>query len=94
MMGSATGAGTVRINPVGLSRVAQRIESAMGIVRLLGRDVRRLSAEAREREGRPALRDAPEIAHDPLAVAASSMAIVLIEGAGHSAADRTRVRHR
>jgi hypothetical protein len=66
----------------------------MGIVRLLGRDVMRHSPDGREREERPASRDAPEIAHDPLAVAASSMAIVLIEGAGHSAADRTRVRHR
>ena len=64
----------------------------MGIVRLPGRDAVRLSTGSREREGRPAARDAREMAHRPVVVAASSLEIAAMEGARHGAADRTRVR--
>jgi hypothetical protein len=39
MLGESTRAGSVRINPVGLNRVAQADPLAMGIVRLPERDL-------------------------------------------------------
>jgi hypothetical protein len=64
----------------------------MGIVRLPGRDVVRLSTDARAREGRRASRDTREIAQRPVVVSAPSMDLVAMGGVRHSAADRTRVR--
>ena len=58
MIGVSTNAGSVRINPVGLNRVAGLLH-AMGIVWLGERDAVRMVTDTREREGREASSDAP-----------------------------------
>ena len=81
----------MRINPVGLSRVAA-CRKAMGIVRLGERDGVRISTEALEREGREASNDPQESGQRPVVVGAPSREIVALDGERHSAADRTRAR--
>jgi len=60
MIGVSPSAGSVRINPVGLSRVAVP-SRAMGIVRLCERDAAQISTDAREREGLEASNDPQRI---------------------------------
>ena len=55
----------MRINPVGLSRVAAR-RNAMGIVRQRGRDAARLLSHAREREGGPTSSDDQGVGQEPV----------------------------
>src|SRR5216684_3398382 len=59
MIGMSTILGSVRINPVGLSRVAA--PAAMGIVRLGERDAVRIPTDTREREGNRASGDARDV---------------------------------
>lgn len=82
----------MRIKPVELNRVAPPVESAMGIVRLIGRDVVRLSTDAHERTGRVASSDTRGGGQQPVVGSAPSVKIVAYDRARDSAADRTRVR--
>jgi hypothetical protein len=91
MIGVSTNAGSVRINPVGLNRVAGLLH-AMGIVRLGERDAVRIVTDTREREGLEASKDPWEIGRRPVVVGAPSREIVTMDGARHNAANRTRVR--
>ena len=64
----------------------------MGIVRLGERDAARMSSEAREREGREGSNDPQGIGPRPVVAGARAREIVAMDGARHSAADRTPVR--
>ena len=81
----------MRIKPVELNRVAV-LPQAMGIVRRPGRDPVRLSTEASERTGPLAWSDGHGVGPSPVVGPARGVALVAMEGSGHSAADRTRVR--
>ena len=84
-------AGSVRINPVGLSRVAA-CRYAMGIVRLSGRDAVRLSTDACERAGQPGSSEAHGVGQPHEVVRPWLVDIVAKERARQSTADRPRVR--
>ena len=64
----------------------------MGIVRPRGRDVMRLSTDARERGGQPGSREAYGVGHRHEVAPASLVDIVDKERARHSTAERPRVR--
>ena len=93
MIGESTSAGSMRINPVGLNRVARSVPSAMGIVRRRGRDAVRRSSEGHERAGQPGSSEAHGVGHQHKVVRTSLVEIVAKERARHSTADRPRVRH-
>lgn len=91
MIGENTSAGSVRINPVGLYRVAAPPQ-IYGIVRVVGRGAMRLSTEACEREGRRTWSEALVVGEWRVVVPAPAVDVAATEGAKQSAADRTGVR--
>lgn len=83
---------SVRINPVGLNRVAQCVNLAMGIVRLSGGGVIRVSTLSRDAEGRLVWTDTTVGGQQVVVVPAASVYVVATEGASRSGATRTEVR--
>jgi hypothetical protein len=88
MFDMVTSPGSVRINPVGRSRVAAP-PLPMGIVRLPERERVRLSIDTHERAKRPLSREAPEIDQGRVVRCGLSIEIEVTRRGRGSRADRT-----